>query len=325
MKKIIIFFVSLVVAFSCAAFSKLEKKVQTKLDSIEILYADAVDMMLEQQAQGSVDEQTIFKFFGQFDLASKKNFKRLKKTHCYLQKKLSKKALQNHVGLKTWSKRITQLYNFVKEQKNQFYVLSVAQDIGYFYRNYDPLHKNLLQMINNNPKMFGIKSRRYAIYALAKKLDVDMRRLKHLFASYKMSNSLATFVNSVKTKIMQVREQVLSSVFYKQQRRGMRIWKAIGVLAIFVPLTIVSLAGVSAAFMLSSATATLAQIQVAAEVATLSYYAGLALGATLGVVSAGITIKEMVEAYRYKIPVHSTSLFSWFTPVFLPLAWIPRG
>ena len=38
-----------------------------------------------------------------------------------------------------------------------------------------------------------------------------------------------------------------------------------------------------------------------------------------------VTVKEMRESTQYNISVHSTSVFSWFMPVFWPLTWIPRG
>lgn len=293
--------------------------VDKKIKHISTVYAEALAFAADADAKVKIPTKDLFNFFSTCKLFSKKDLAVLRKEIKGLARlaKRKKHADKKEI-LKQWIDTLEKLHGFAKRQGQVFYVMSTIQEIEHFYRNLDPNQKGLAEIIASNPELFQMHSKKRCLYNLVKKIDLDLRRIKHLFASYAIADDLVVQLNDIKLKLFALKEKLVISSLYKAQRRKVRILKAIGVVFMFPFVTALMVVPIVMPFFVITNLVFLWTSPLGPSV----YIGSSTIGA---LVAWGITLKELHQARAYKIPVHSESIYSYFAPSLVPLTWVERG
>ena len=304
MKKLLFFF-TFISASSLVATGRIEKRIAKLVRP----YKNAIDFVLSLDSIGHANDHDIFIFFNNNQLHKKKDIKKLSRTLNSVKKMqdLKKLSRYNSSELKSLICNLEKVEVFVKQHASSYYALKVYNEVMEFYKPVDSKIDSVVNLIMSQSKSLGFSSMQgRGLYKFVKKIDLDLRRIAALFVQNTLSDDLVVKINALKTKLVLLKSKITMSSIYKSQLNKTRWLKAIGIM---MYLTLISLVVIFFNGVLPGTSSL-----------SISWLA-LPL---IFIVRSGVTVKELNESMKYNIPVHSTSVVSWFRP-FWPLTWIPRG
>ena len=304
MKKLLFFVFTIMMSAVSIASSHIKR-----IEKLAQPYEQAIEFIVKLDTVRQIQEHDIFLFFNTNDLHERKNIRKLNRAVSHVKKLVysKKSSLENMQEVEHLVNNLEKVQKFVVEYASTYYALVVCHEITAFYYYIDEQNQFVASIIANQSEKLGLPSMKgRGLYKFVKKIDLDLRRLTALFAQNIMTDNLALKANQIKTKLVVLRSKIVESSEYKTQVLKTRFLKALGVMTPFI--------AVITGAVLSNC--------------VFSSFAALELCITLPLIlgaSAIVTGKEMRESTKYNIPVHSTSVFSLFMPICLPLTWIPRG
>ena len=295
-------------------------RLESRIEKIVYPYQEAMNFVLSLDPARAVNDHDVFMFFNKHGLYKKQDIRRLQRTV-----RIVKKLIQSKKSLPEVQAKITVLLydlekvtKFVAAYATTYATLITYYEIAAYYYYIDEQHAHVVDFLMEQSEKIGLpKMHKRGLYKFVKKIDLDLRRLTGLFTKEIISDDLVVKMNQTKSKLLTLKNKIVINAEYKQQLSKTRLLKAFGI--IIAPAILLGMVYGSYIFWIClSGTgyfgANEAMIGAVATLSTLIF-----------TVSLGITIQQLRESSKYNIPVHSTSLFSWFTPIFFPLTWISRG
>lgn len=310
MKRFLLIF-TLISASLSFAVTRTEKRIARLVKPYEKVIEFVSDLDSIQQ----VNDHDVFVFFYKYGLYHKKDVTKFKRVVRVVKKMAStrKHLYDNDLELDILIDNLEKIQKFIVDYAATYYALITYHEIAAYYYYIDEQHQAVVGLITEQSEKLGLPSMQgRGLYKFVKKIDLDQRRLAALFAQNIISDELMIKVNQIKTKLIVLKRKIAMNPLYKSQLSKTRWFKACAVLILpfFVMLPLASYGTV---FLGSSSAAYFFKVQ------------GIGYLTLYGAGSLIVTIKELKESSQYDIPVHSTSLFSWFRPLFWPLTWVPRG
>jgi len=304
MKKILLF-LTFISASLLVATDRTEKRIAKLVKP----YKSSIDFVSSLDSINQANDHDIFIFFNNNDLYKKKDIRKFHRTLIAVRKirDLKKPARYNRSELNSLVDNLEKVEKFVQQHATSYYALVTYSKIMTLYESVDSKSDSVMNLIMSQSKSLGLPSMQgRGLYKFVNKIDLDLRRLTALFVQNTLSDDLIVKINALKIKLVSLKSKITMSSVYKSQLNKTRWLKAVGVM---MYLTLISLVVIFFNGVLPGTSG-------------LSI-AWLALP-FIFVVRSGVTVKELNESMKYNIPVHSTSIVSWFRP-FWPLTWIPRG
>jgi hypothetical protein len=292
-------------------------RLERRIDKLVKPYQGALDFITALDPVHQVNDHDVFVFFNQNQMHKKQDLRNLKSTVRIIKRiACTKKSLpQTQSKIAVLLHDLGRVIDFIENYATTYAGLITYYEITACYYYIDEQHADVVNLLMNQSDKLGLPSmQKRGLYKFVKKIDLDVRRLTALFTRNIISDDLVVKMNQTKTKLLTLKSKIIVSKDYKVQHSKTRWLKTFGVL--IVPVFVFGVAYGAAIFW-----AMLSGTQVC-EVGTI---VTPILYPTLFVTTLGITAQELRQSSKYNIPVHSTSLFSLFTPLFLLFTWIPRG
>lgn len=311
-----LFSLSLIFASFAFGIDRLESRIEKLVEP----YQSAVDFVLNLDPARAVNDHDIFMFFNKNGLYKKQDLRKLQRTI-----RIGKRLIQSKKSLPEIQHNLAGILNdlekvakFVAQYAPIYEALITYYEITAYYYYIDEQHPQVVEFLMEQSEKIGLpKMHKRNLYKFVKKIDLDLRRLTALFTKPITSDDLVVKMNQTKAKLLTLKNKIIVSAQYKEQLSKTRWLKAFGV--IIAPAILLGMVYGSYMFWIClSGTGCLG----AGEAVIIAGATLLTLGFA---VTLGITMHELRESSKYDIPVHSTSVFSWFRPVFLSLTWVPRG
>ncbi len=302
----------LVSTFGMFSTDRLERKMNRMIEPYQgaIAFIDNVD------PSRAVNDHDIFIFFNRNGLYKKKDIKKLHTTIRIMKSLLRAKKIAPDVKNKITVQlcNLIKITEFVKLYASTYAALITYYEISAYYYYIDEQHGSVIDLLMEQSEKLGLPTmKKRGLYAFVKKINLDLRRLQALFTQEIISDDLVIKMNQVKRKLLVLKNKIIISAEYKAQHTKTRWLKAVGVLLPLILSTSLFIVGLLPIW----------SSQVVAYKIFPDYFLGEFL--CYPFVGLGISIHELKEASKYNIPVHSTSLFSWFRPFFWPFTWVARG
>lgn len=282
-----------------------------RIEKLIFPYEKVIDFFDCLDSSGNIHDQDVYSFFTTSNLYQKKEIRKFHRILRIIKHvTYSKKSLYKHrKELELLINKLEKIQKFVVDYATTYYALITYYEIVSSYYYIDEDDEAVVNVIMQGFDKLGLQSMRgRGLYKFVKKIELDLRRLQALFFQNMISDELIVKINKIKTKLVIFKGKIIESSEYKKQLMKTRLLKAIGVsilfFAIIVPINIV--------------------LNEMLPVASSFVHPLIFRSSPVPIIGTVITIQEMNESTKYNIPVHSTSLFSWFRP-FWPLTWIPRG
>jgi len=307
MKKHFLLFMCLFVS-SISALDQYEKRILRLVRP----YQRAIEYLTGLDPLRQVNDHDVFIFFSRYGLYEKKDVRKFHRAVRTIKRlTYTKKSLiEKREKLELLIENLEKIENFIVHYATTYYALITYYEIAASYYYIDEHNDQVVRLMIQQFEKLGLPNlnRGRNLYKFGKKIDLDLRRLTALFVQGMLSDELIVKVNQLKIKLMNLKSKIIVTHEYKMQQAKTRILKAFGVL---IPFSLVMIAATFFNAMLPGGSLFL-----------WSAIWGLPL---FIIAETVVTGHELHEAAKYNIPVHSRSLFSWFTPWFIPVTWVPRG
>lgn len=294
MKKLLVVSIFLLPVVACASY-----KVESKIDKLGQPYEIAVESLATLQTRAQLDDYTIYKYFTDSGLSSKKDRKKFDRSL----EKIKELAKNNNLSVDQKNKinflidNLDKVQNFVVEYATTDYAY---YDIAAYYHYVNEQEANLIDILMETSTQLTLPSMHgRGLYKFVKKIDLDLRRLNALFVNNRLSDSIVFKIKQLKNKLLIIKDVVEGSYEYQQQVTKTR-WLKASVLLIPIVMFI-------AVFITAIISPADGIVAVAVFVV---YFIPLLLGSFI-ISVIGINIRDVYEARKYDIPVRGTSIFSF--------------
>ena len=276
--------------FATQAVFSINCGMQDLVDSIALPYEKALLFFEGTQSKKEID---VHQFFSKHSLSNKREIAQLKKSAIKVGR-LAKKNKQKE--WKNLSLRLHSLFNFVEENKGIYYSSLIFEEIENYYSLIDENSHDIVSLVNKHPEVFNIANKKDVFYRLVKKINLDLRRLEHLFVRYEIKNDFGVKINHLKDKLFLLKQKITSTSLYKYEQFKMG---ALGFLKSSLYFLLIMGAG---------------PLFILAAILFDSLYVGASFGicfASLLILSPFFLVigKEFYEAYKYDIPLKRDFMF----------------
>jgi len=299
----------LVFALILPVFVDASYKAEKKIDKLARPYEKAVESLATLQTRAQLDDYTIYQYFTESGLLTKKDQRKFDRSLKMIKTlvKINTFSLSQKNKISFLIDNLDRVYNFIIEHASTHYAY---YDIAGYYHYVDEQQSDLAEVLMEKSTQLMLPSMHgRGLYKFVKKIDLDLRRLNALFINNNLSDAEILKINQLKNKLLTLKSNLTDSFEYERQLRKTRWLKAVGVFVWIIPFIL---------FIPSF-------IMIILPAPTYVYVCQQLIVGSYLITMLSITVKEMHESTKYQIPVHSTSLFSFFRPWFWPLTWIPRG
>lgn len=288
------------------------RSIEKRIHKLVAPYEKAITFITSLEPAHTINDHDIFIFFSKYGLYEQKSVRNLKSTIHAMKKIItSKKVLDTEIqDVKLLLHNLEKVYGFVSQHAKMYYALVTYYEIAGQYHYIDEGNDQIVDLMLHQPEKLGLPRLHQGrgLYKFCKKIDLNLRRLATLFVEYNLSDNAIVQINSLKKKLVSLQKKIVQHKVYIAQLTKTRWLKAFGILMPILFYGIVVLLNSASYFM---------------PIISTAFYWGYPLTVYL-FGSMIITCKELQESAKYRIPVRSHSLFSWFMPIFLPLTWIGR-
>lgn len=284
-------------------------RLDRKIEKMAKPYQSAITFLANLDRAAVVQDHDIFVFFNNFGLHTKNDVRKLQSTMKILQRFAvsSKTSHDTQIKLNVLLHDLRGIAQFARQHAANYQSLVAYYEISAYYFYIDEQHPAIVSMLMQQHEQLGLSSmHKRGLYKFAKKIDLDLRRLTSLFTKHTTSDELVVKLNQLKRKLMTLQSSIHASAEFKAQQSKTRWLKFFGVMlpvVLFAPLILAASMGAASTL----------------------WYIFIPTVLLYPLVSFSMTIHELKESVKYNIPVHSTSLFSWFVPAFPLLTWTPRS
>ena len=291
---------------------RLERKMNRLIEP----YQGAIAFIDDMDQSRAVNDHDVFIFFNRHGLYKKRDIKKLHTTIRIMKSLLRAKKIAPDVKNKITVQlcNLIKIIEFINVYASTYAALITYYEISAYYYYIDEQHGSVIDLLMEQSEKLGLPTmKKRGLYAFVKKINLDLRRLQSLFTQEIISDDLVVKMNQVKRKLLVLKNKIIISSEYKAQHSKTRWLKAVGVL---LPVILFGALFISGIIPIWSSQAVAYKFFPDYFIAELLCYPFVGLG---------ISIHEFKEASKYNIPVHSSSLFSWFRPFFWPFTWVARG
>ncbi len=285
-------------------------RLDRKIEKIAKPYQPAIAFLANLDNAAAVQDHDIFVFFNNFGLHTKNDVRKLQSAMKILKRfaASSKASHDTQIKLNVLLHDLQGVAQFARQYAANYQSLVAYYEISAYYFYIDEQHPAIVSMLMQQHEQLGLPSmHKRGLYKFVKKIDLDLRRLTSLFTKNTTSDELVVKLNQLKRKLITLQSSIHASAEFKAQQSKTRWLKFFGVFV--VPVVLFS------------------PLIVAASLGAVAGPLYIFVPAVIlyPFVSFSMAIHELKESSKYDIPVHSTSLFSWFRPSFPLFTWMPRS
>jgi len=298
------FFIFIILYFS-SVFIDASHVYERKIAKLARPYEQAVEFIMNMDQKLPIDDFTIFQFFAQSSLSTRKNQRifrqRLKTIKFLANHQIASEDLDNEINFLI--ENLDKVQSFITEHADVHYAY---YDILGYYHYVNELEYDIVAVLMETSTQLGLPSMHdRGLYKFVKKIDLDLRRLNFLFINNILPDQMVLKIKELQNKLFILKNNIIHSFDYKEQLTKTRWFKALGIIIVIIPFMV---------FFIQSCLLILSERML--QVCAVATY--IIMTATM----LSMTAIELNESLKYQIPVHSRSYFSFFRPWFWPFTWV---